>query len=176
MKNPVVVYRSNSGYTKKYAQWIAQSLDCPLLDGKKAKCSALASYDTILYGGGLYAGKISGISLITKNIDKLSQKNLVIFAVGLGKPGSDEQLQSIANQNLPEEIRNRAALFQFQGGLDFNRLGFFHRLMLNMMRSILKKKQTLEEGDALFLAAMEHPADYTDPGAIVPLVDYVTKN
>ena len=50
----IVAYKSKSGYTKKYAQWIAQELNCDIKEN--AELSDIINYDVIIYGGGMYAG------------------------------------------------------------------------------------------------------------------------
>ena len=40
-----------------------------LEDKKEVKADDLLKYDTIIYGGGLYAEIINGVSLITKNYE-----------------------------------------------------------------------------------------------------------
>ena len=72
----VVIYESKYGTTKKYAEWIADALSCDLFEKKSITPSALTGYDTIIYGGGLYAGGVSGIGLLKKNFSKISNKNL----------------------------------------------------------------------------------------------------
>ena len=55
MNKVAVVYRSKSGYTEKYAKWIAKAVGADLLKGEKTKVDDLLNYETIVYGGGLYA-------------------------------------------------------------------------------------------------------------------------
>ena len=40
----------------------------------------ITKYDTIIYGGGLYAEVINGVTLITKNNDKLKDKKILLAA------------------------------------------------------------------------------------------------
>ena len=58
MVNIAVVYKSRYGTTKQYAEWIAKALDAILLEASVVKPSQLASFDIVVYGGGLYAGRI----------------------------------------------------------------------------------------------------------------------
>ncbi len=51
----IVAYRSKSGYTKRYAEWISQELGCDIKEDPQL--SDISGYDTIIYGGGMYAGK-----------------------------------------------------------------------------------------------------------------------
>ena len=82
MENTVVVYESRYGSTKKYAQWIAQDLGCTLIETKDVTVEKLQTFDTIIYGGWLHAGSIKGFKVISKDIDKLKDKNIVVFSVG----------------------------------------------------------------------------------------------
>ena len=65
MNKTIVAYRSKTGYTQKYARRLAEELGCDCIENPSL--STLLAYDTILYGGGLYIGKINGIGLVTKN-------------------------------------------------------------------------------------------------------------
>ena len=64
MNKIVVIYRSVYGYTKTYAEMIAEELTCDLREYSEISPDDLLSYDTIIYGGGLYAIGINGINLI----------------------------------------------------------------------------------------------------------------
>ena len=66
--NPIVIYKSKYGSTKAYAEWISEELNCRAIDVKTVKIADLTEYDTIIYGGGLYAEVIAGITFITKNL------------------------------------------------------------------------------------------------------------
>ncbi len=51
----IVIYKTKYGSTKTYADWIAEELVCESVDAKSVKIEDLEKYDTIVYGGGLYA-------------------------------------------------------------------------------------------------------------------------
>lgn len=69
MSGTIVVYKSKYGSTKKYAEWIADTLGTELSDASKINIESLKKFDTIIYGGGLYASGIIGINLITKSFN-----------------------------------------------------------------------------------------------------------
>ncbi|MEG0774219.1 flavodoxin domain-containing protein [Clostridium sp.] len=83
MGNTVVVYKSLYGSTKTYAENIAKEIGATLLEASKVKNEVLKPYDTMIFGGGLYGGTGAGIETITKNVDGLKDKNLIVFTVGL---------------------------------------------------------------------------------------------
>ena len=62
MKQPILVtYRSVTGFTQQYAQWIAEALGgtCrPLADLSK---DDMAAYGTVIFGGRFHAGSVDGL-------------------------------------------------------------------------------------------------------------------
>ena len=81
--NAIVVYKTKYGSTKTYAEWISEELGCEMKDAKDVSVEELENYDTIVYGGGLYAEAINGASLITKNIETLKDKKIAIYSTGI---------------------------------------------------------------------------------------------
>ncbi len=81
--NAIVIYKSRYGSSKTYAEWIAEELGCRAVDVKGLKVSELLKYDTVIFGGGLYAEMIAGIHFVTKNFEKLSEKKIIVFSTGI---------------------------------------------------------------------------------------------
>lgn len=94
----VVIYKSKTGFTKKYAEWIAEELSADIFNASKVNVNTLNKYDTIIYGGSLYAVGIIGVGLIKKNINKLKDKRLVVFATG-ASPLRDNVINEVINKN-----------------------------------------------------------------------------
>ncbi len=86
MTNIAVVYCSRYGSTKQYAQWLAEDLGADLYDVRRVYKEKLETYDTIVFGGGLYYGVIKGLSRLKRNYASIRESNLVVFAVGLTSP------------------------------------------------------------------------------------------
>lgn len=78
MNKIVVLYRSKYGATKKYAKWLAEDL----IEVKDAKIEKVATYDTVILGGGIYASGIAGLPFLKKHYETLKGKKLIVFAVG----------------------------------------------------------------------------------------------
>mgnify|MGYP000992876959 CR=1 FL=1 len=96
MKKTLVVYKSKSGFTKKYAEWISRQLKAEIREASKVTVETLFDYDTIIYGGGLYAGGISGVKLITKNFKRLKGKKIAVF--DLFRPAAASRENECHNQ------------------------------------------------------------------------------
>lgn len=170
MSNLAVIYKSKYGSTEKYAKWIAQALNATLLEASAVSPSQLASFDVVIYGGGLYAGGIDGIGLVTKN----PCKQLVVFTVGLANPELTDY-SAILDKNFTKELLSKTKIFHLRGGIDYKKLSLIHKGMMGMMRKLTLKKDKAEltEEDKEFLSTYGSKVDYTDKNTITPIIDYV---
>jgi len=178
MKRIAVVYQSKYGATRKYAEWIAKELSCDLFEGKDIKASDLEPYDTIIFGGGLYAGGVNGIKLLTKNFSKFSQKNLVLFTCGLADPADSVNTENIKkglNKVLTEEMQEKIKVFHLRGGMDYSKLSPMHRTMMNLVYKMAAKKNqdSLTEEDEEMLESYGKSVDFTNKETILPLIKYI---
>lgn len=167
-----VIYRSSTGFTKNYATWLSEELKCDLLEGKKTKINDLFKYDTIIYGGGLYAVGISGIKLITKHFDQLKGKKVIIFAVG-ASPVREETTKLLRKSNLPAEIDQQIQFFYLRGGFDYSRLSPFMKLLMNLKKQQVKASKDTNPDAKGFLASYERPLDFTNKKYITPILDCI---
>lgn len=78
----IVIYNSQTGFTKRYAHWIAEAAGADCLELSKAKRKDLTEYDAIIYGGWACAGGISKLGWFKNNMDKWTGKKLMVFCVG----------------------------------------------------------------------------------------------
>ena len=170
MKKIAVIYSSKYGTTKKYAAWISEELGADLLDRTVVKPTQIGSYDVVVFGGGLYAGGISGVDLVTKH----RPKKLIVFTVGLADPATTNY-SNILKKNFDPTLLNEIKVFHLRGGIDYKRLGLVHRVMMAMMKKLVidripPDKRTDE--NRAFLATCGEKVDFTDRSAIAPIVEY----
>lgn len=174
----LVFYNSKTGFVKKYAEWIAEELKADLLTFENVDCSTLQSYDTIVYGGGLYAGGINGVGKIKRNLTKLEGKKVIIFVSG-ASPWSEKVLNEIRNKNFTPEQQQKIKFFYLRGGFDLTKLGFFDRFLMKLLKmKIMSKKKKgipLDGDETGMLNAMENPVDFTKKENINELVDHCLK-
>lgn len=178
MKKTVVIYQSKYGSTKCYAQWISQALSCPVFERKDIRPDTLETYDTIIYGGGLYAGGVNGIDLLIKNFNRIRSKNIILFTCGLADPddpANTKQIQISLDKVLSPQMKEKIRMFHLRGGIDYSRLSVLHRVMMAGLRKMLKKKSRTSprQEDQEFLKTYGQTVDFTDRESIRPLVDYV---
>ena len=78
----IVIYHSQTGFTKRYAKWIADAAGADCLDLSEAKKKNLDKYDAIIFGGFACAGSISKLGWFKSHIEQWADKKLIAFCVG----------------------------------------------------------------------------------------------
>lgn len=177
MNKILIIFESKYGTTKRYAEWIAEALSCTLLETKNARPRDLEAADTIIYGGGLYAGGVSGIKFLIKNQSLLTGKKLILFTCGLASPEIPKNVSHIREalaQTIPADMFETMTLFHFHGGIDYTKLNFIHKTMMKMLCNMLAKKDesALTSEDKLMLETYGKTLDFTNQKSIQPLVEY----
>ncbi len=171
--NAIVIYKSKYGSTKQYAEWIAEELGCRAYDAKSVKVSDLAAYDTIIYGGGLYAEVIAGVTLITKNFDKLAGKKLIVFSTGITPLECRDYYDTLVlEKNFKGEMLSKIKVYNFLGKMIIDELSAPHKAALKMLKKIMSTKENPTELEKLLVDLCETSGDFTDRKAISELCEY----
>lgn len=170
----VVIYKTKYGATETYAKWIAEELGCPAISANQVKAEDLLNYDTIIYGGGLYAEVINGVTLITKNMEKLADKKIIVFTTGitpLDCRGYYDQLvlQKNFKQGVPENVR----VYNFLGKMVLDELSVVHRTALKTLKKIMSGKENPTEMEKLLVELCDTDGDFCNRSDIAELVQYV---
>jgi flavodoxin len=171
--NTLVIYRSVSGFTKRYAEWIAEELSATLLPQPQADIDTMKQHDLIIYGGPLHAVGITGVDLIKKNLNALPGVRVLVFAVGASPP-KEGLLEELFSNNFGESQRERIKLFYLRGGFDFNKLNLPNRLVMRAMKWKIKTTPAAERSadETGMLQAFDNPVDFTARENIEPLVSW----
>lgn len=174
MPSTIVVYRSTSGFTKKYAEWIAEELKADIFDAKKTDAETIAKYDVVIFGGSLHAVGINGLKLIKNHLPLFSGKKVIVYAVG-ASPQRENVLNEVKEHNFSPEMAD-VALFYLQGGFNYSKLDFTNKVLMALFwvrLKLLRKRTSDEKG---MLAAYSKPLDCTRKENIKPLIEYAKKN
>ena len=71
----IIIYKSRTGFTKRYAQWIAEELTCEIADYSDISKVDLDNFDLIIYGSRVHAGKIDSLNKV-KELLKIENVSL----------------------------------------------------------------------------------------------------
>ena len=170
----IVVYKSKYGSTKTYATWISEALGYDLCDAKNIGVKDLLEYDSIVYGGGLYAEVINGVSLITKNLDKLKDKKLVVFTTGLTPIDCRDYYDKLViEKNFKSGMPGKIKLFNFTGKMIIDELSIPHKMALKALKKIMSGKENPSDMEKLLISLCEESGDFSDKNQITPLLEYI---
>ena len=169
----VVVYKSKYGSTKTYAEWIAEDLGCEAIDAKNVKIDDLLKYDTIIYGGGLYAEIINGVILLTKNMDKLEGKKLIVYTTAITPLKYREYYdEMVIKKNFSDDIKDKFKVYNFMGKMIIDELTLVHRTALKTLKKIMSGKENPTEMEKLLVELCDANGDFSDRESIKDLVEY----
>lgn len=176
MGKTIVVYKSNYGSTKKYANWIAEALKVNLHEITEVTKEVIEDCDTIIYGGGVYASRIIGLESLLKKYRDIRNKDFIVFAVG-ASPKSNET-EKFIKEVLKKLELNNVKSFYLRGAIDEKNMTFIHRTMMKMMRKSLEKKDEaeLEYWAKVLVDNKGKVADWMDKNNITELVNYINYN
>lgn len=166
----IVVFKSKTGFTEKYAHWIAEDLHCDAVCVEKTSISQIGQYDVVIFGGGIHAGTINGIGFIKNNLSAMTNKKIIVFATGAA-PAISNEIERYKKTNIPdgEDI----AFFYFQSGMNYAKMHRADKLLMGMFKAFLKLKKHKSDVEKGTTDAIGNSYDYSNRDYIAPLIRYV---
>jgi len=171
----LIIYTSQTGFTKRYAQWLAEELKGDLLDLKEAKKKSedyFKDYDAICYGGWAMAGSIVKAKWFLGKAANWKDKRLAMFCVG-GSPCDNPDIDVILQKALTDEQKKYIKIFYCQGGFNYANMKAPSRIAMKMFVSALKNKKDATEKEKVMAEKMASSYDISDIKYIEPIVSYL---
>lgn len=106
-------------------------------------------------------GMISGLD----KMRKMNPGNLAVFAVGASSD-KEEIREQLKEQNHLEET----PFYYLEGGFDFEKMSFFPKMMLKMMRKSIAKKEEKTQQDIEMEQLLSGSFDNSDKRKIEPFI------
>ena len=176
----LIIYSSQTGFTKKYATWLSEELqaDCiPLKDSKKIN---LDDYENIIYGSWFCAGGLNSLNWFITKASKLAtikNKKIAIFGVGASPkenpelPAALEKVNSVIFSKLDKDLNLK--VFYCQGGLNYEIMGTPSKLAMKMFVKILKSNKNKTPQDEEMIKMVSSSYDISDKKFIEPIIDFI---
>ena len=165
MDKTIIIYRSKTGFSRRYAQWLAEDLRCQAADFRERNRLRLPEYGTIILAGGLDAGQMSGLGWLKKQLPGLAGKRIAALAVGCAPADTPDLPESMEKLFGPlPQVRG----FYCQGGLDYEHMGAVDRAMMAALRASLRGKPEMAD----MLAGISRSFDAADRSSLAPLVQW----
>ncbi len=168
----IVIYNSQTGFTKRYAEWIAEAAGADCLELSAAKKKDLAAYDAIIFGGWACAGNISKLSWFKGNINRWAGKKLIAFCVG-ASPIDNPEIDIALKRNLNESEYKKVKIFYCPGGLNYEKMSTPSKLMMKMFVKKLKAQKDKTEAEQIMVKMISSSYDISDRKYIEPILQYL---
>ncbi len=163
----IIVYKSKTGFTERYAKWIQEELHCDLCRLENASTQKLAAYDTVIFGGRTHAGNIDSLKKLRTLLP--ASAKLVIFTTG-ASPAEEQTISAMWKNNLTEDELASVPHFYMPSGLDYDKMGMADKLLMRMFASMMKNKKDKTEQEAEMAQAISGSYDISSREYILPLV------
>ena len=171
----LIIYTSQTGFTKKYAQWLSDRLKADiyeLKDVQKKDDAFFDEYQAIVYGGWAMAGKTVKINWFFEKAKEWKAKRLAVFCVG-GSPNDNPDVEKMIEDMLTNEQKKYIKAFYCQGGFDYEKMNTASRLAMKMFVSALKKKKDPTEEEKIMVKMISDSYDISDIKYIEPIAEYI---
>lgn len=163
-----IVYTSNTGFTKKYAEMLGEETKIYVYEFKESK-RKLNKNDEIIYMGWIMAGGI-------KNYEKARKIYNIkaICPVGMSMPNEKQ------NNELIEKYQIKEKFFYLQGGFDKSKLKGIYKFMMNSLERVVKpqleSKQEKTPEDLETLEMMTNGKNCVKKENLNELITWINEN
>ena len=169
----LVVYTSQTGFTKRYAQWLGERTNGDVFDLKEVQKNAdsfFEEYEAIVYAGWFMAGKVVKVNWFFDKAKGWKDKQLALIAVG-GSPNESPDVDVSMKKLLTDEQKKYIKAFYCQGGFNYEKMNVPSKLAMKAFVGSLKKSK--DEKQREMGAYIDHSYDISDVKYLEPVVDYI---
>jgi len=165
MKKPeAIVYTSNTGFTKRYADMLSEITGLKVYD--LADNKELAENTPIIYCGWLFASNIKGYKKAAKRFN-------ICAVVGVGLCETGALLAEVRKAiSLPETT----PLFTVQGGMYYDRLKGINKFMIKMLRKGMSAKKDKTEDEERMFNLIMNGGDFVSKDNLAKVIDWYEEN
>ena len=159
-----IVYKSETGFTKEYAQMLSKRLNIAcytLEEGKKN----LNKQDEIAYLGWVCAGSIKGVNKVR------NRYNVKCYGAVGAFPKDDKYVDSLVKSNALEKEK----VFYLRGGINFGKLKGYKKIIVKIVGNILEKNNKGKKGSEELIRLFNEGASFVDSKNLDEIIDYIKK-
>lgn len=175
----VVVYCSQTGFTERYARWLADELGTEAVPLDRCAPGLLAAADQVVFLSWFHAGSIKHAKWLRAQMAACPGKGFTCVGVGafpspeeLGRQ-AEEEVEATFERAFPRERFPGLARFYCRGGFDFDRLCLADKVMMRAFFRMNAKKAAEDEQVAQAMAQLREGFDATDRAQLGPVIAHL---
>lgn len=166
----IVIYYSQTGFTARYARWIAEAAGADCLELSAAKHKDFTAYEAIIFGSWACAGGISKLRWFKRNLGQWGGKKLIVFCVG-GSPTDSPEIEPALHRNFSESELKQVDVFYCPGGFNYEKMSASSKIMMKMFIKILAAKKDQTEADREMIKMISGSYDISDKKYMEPILE-----
>ncbi|MGI6254984.1 MAG: flavodoxin domain-containing protein [Acutalibacter sp.] len=166
----IILYGSQYGTAKKYAEKCAEITGLPVANCKKVR--DLKEYDLVVYFGALYAGNITGLKRTAQAMG--DHGKLILVTVGLtdvSRRADQDNFQASLRSQVPPSILGNMTMFHLGGRMDYHKLNLKHRALIALFcqtaKNLPEEKKTADVN--VMIQAYRSKVDLVDLDSLEPI-------
>lgn len=167
----IVLYKTMTGSTEKYAGIISEKLGADVFKLGRAGTGKVRSYDTVIFGGCVHSGVISGLKKFKNIARKCDKAKLIVFAVG-ASPEGEKTSGDLLAKNFPEGI-GKIKFFYLKGGMDLQKMKQPFRGFMKWVKKMIEMNPDKKPDEIEFLNMFKSVDDPVNEKKTEELVRYV---
>ena len=173
MKSTVIIYASQYGSTKRYAEHLSTITGIKCVSRKDSE--DIHNYERIIYMGALFAGSVLGLK---KYAAAITSQELIVITVGLVDTQDEENIRYIRNNiksQIPAYLYDEDKIFHLRGAIDYSTMGMKHKLMMKFMHSKLARmpEEELNAESRIILETYGKKVDFVDYESLKEIVSII---
>lgn len=175
---PLIVYYSKTGFTQRYALWLAQALQADLVSLEKLTSSQLKQRETIIFGSYVHAGRLNKLSSFLKQFVSSPSSRLYLFGVG-ASPVENEMVENLLlnhKKDFESFSIDTPNMFYFSGGINYEKMGKVDHFLMKMFAKMMKNKAKKSEFPLEWAEKLQNSYDVSDRTLLEPLIESVNKH
>lgn len=176
MLKVIVVNKKKNFYINQYAQWISEEIQADMIEHSELTNQKLKKYDIVIFGGSLYDYKINHLDYISKHYQKLKEKVIIAFIVGI-TPILKNTIHDILYKYFSKEQQKVIKFYYIPGGFEPKKLTFSNKLKYLLLKIKIKKKKKRKVGlsaeEILIDNASNQTINYLKQDYIYKITDYI---
>ena len=135
----IIVYKSNTGFTKEYAELLKPRIEADeLIEIKKFNKKMIKEAYNLVFLGPLRNNVIEGLNKFLNHYDSMKEKNIFILCTGI-QPITKEKRDDVVYANALQKYHVR--LYLLPGGMDLSRYQGLKRKLITMIINIASKSR-----------------------------------
>ncbi|MDI9589079.1 MAG: flavodoxin domain-containing protein [Acidobacteriota bacterium] len=172
-----IVYCSQTGHTKKYADWLSEELGTKAIPYSDRKDVDITKTELLVFCSWIHAASIKGSKWLKKVMTDHPELRVVVLVSGATPMPSDtwpaSEIEDAFRKSFPEADWPDLPYFYCRGGFDYDKLGGPDKLAMKMFFKMNAKSADKDPKVAEMLRIMQPGFDGTRREYLKPLLEHI---